>query len=421
MILQVWRLSENSGDDNLGLACTEQGLVLGRTPLIERRDGRFVVRERNELEHLLSRAYRTKLNIDRLMPGLATVAAALNANDQALARIAAVHLRVPDLPDQAARDEIESADALIKYAGNQGGGSVWNSALHPRDIFKASPDDPKHPGWPAGTEGGRGGQFRPKDGSDVVIAQDIKERIRRIEARQALRTEALAVLRLAAELAVDAVPGIGLAADAATLIDMANTIAELKKLKIDADAAIEFVRYGPYSLEELQVSSNYEEFSSYGDFIKDAAHIALIVKRFGRAGSGNQYHHIVTQGGANTKIPPEQLQNTDNVIPLPTLLHEAVNGEYSRHRQGTNMTEYQWLQTQPYDVQREEGLEISAEIAYLEVGNPGTWTSRRLPWKLMTPSFNWEQNWTRGWIIISRRFHQWTVSHSLRRCSPESK
>jgi hypothetical protein len=79
MIPKIWRLSENSGDDNLGLACTEQGLVLGRTALIEHRDGRFVVRERNELEHLLSRAYRTRLNLDRLMPGLETVAAALNA------------------------------------------------------------------------------------------------------------------------------------------------------------------------------------------------------------------------------------------------------------------------------------------------------------------------------------------------------
>lgn len=366
MILKIWRLSENSGDENLGLACTEQGLLLGRTPLIERRDGRFVVRERNELEHLLSRAYRTTLNVDRLMPGLATVATALNANDQGLARIAAVHLRVPDLPDQGARDEMESADVLIKYARNEGGGSVWNSALHSREIFKASPDDPKHPGWPAGTEGGRGGQFRPKDGSEAVVAQDVIERIRRIKARRALRTEALAVLRLAAELAVDAVPGIGLAADAATLIDMANTIAELKKLKIDADAAIEFVKHGPYSLDELQVSSNYEEFSNYGDFIKDAAYIALIVKRFGGAGSGNQYHHIVTQGGANTKIPPEQLQNTDNVIPLPTLLHEAVNAEYSSRWKDTNMTRYEWLQTRPYDVQREEGLKILRELHILK-------------------------------------------------------
>jgi hypothetical protein len=28
---------------------------------------------------------------------------------------------------------------------------------------KASPDDAEHPGWPAGTPGGRGGKFRPKD------------------------------------------------------------------------------------------------------------------------------------------------------------------------------------------------------------------------------------------------------------------
>jgi|GEM_PF-3734758 len=104
----------------------------------------------------------------------------------------------------------------------------------------------------------------------------------------------------------------------------------------------------------------------YGDFIKDAAYLALLVKRFGGAGSGNQYHHIVTQGGANNKIPAERLQNTDNIIPLPTLLHEAVNGEYSKLRQGTNMTEYQWLQTQPYDVQREEGLKILRRLHILK-------------------------------------------------------
>ena len=140
MIHKVWRLSENSGDDNLGLTCTEQGLVLGRTTLIERRAAIFVVRKQSELEHLLGCAFRTKLNVDRLMPGLATVAAALNANDQALARIAAVHLRVPDLPDQTARDAMEEADVLIKSAD-------WNPALHPRA------GTPPNPGWFAPTDG----------------------------------------------------------------------------------------------------------------------------------------------------------------------------------------------------------------------------------------------------------------------------
>ena len=55
MIHHLWRLSDGS-DDSLGLACTERGLILGRTPLIERRDGRFVPRERGEIERLLARA-----------------------------------------------------------------------------------------------------------------------------------------------------------------------------------------------------------------------------------------------------------------------------------------------------------------------------------------------------------------------------
>ena len=56
------------------------------------------------------------------MAGLTTLASALNANDPGLARIAAVHLRIPDLPSLTARDEMEAADILIKSAD-------WNPAL----------------------------------------------------------------------------------------------------------------------------------------------------------------------------------------------------------------------------------------------------------------------------------------------------
>jgi hypothetical protein len=146
MIPKIRRLSENTGDDNLGLACTEQGLVLGRTLLIERRDGRFVVRERGELECLFSLAYGREATVQRLMPGLATVASALNANDQGLARIAAVHLRIPDLPDRTARDAMEAADVLIKSVD-------WNPALHPRA------GTPPNPGWFAPTDGAGGESF----------------------------------------------------------------------------------------------------------------------------------------------------------------------------------------------------------------------------------------------------------------------
>jgi hypothetical protein len=145
-IHQFWRFSE-PGPDNLGLACTDDGLLLGQTPLIERRDGRFVVRQPNEIERLLKRAYHGEPAVDRLMPGLATVASALNANDPCLARIAAVHLKIPDLPSSAARDALEAEDSLIKYARDEGSGTDWNPALHPRA------GTPPNPGWFAPTDG----------------------------------------------------------------------------------------------------------------------------------------------------------------------------------------------------------------------------------------------------------------------------
>lgn len=92
-----------------------------------------MVRERGEIEQLLSRAYDKNFSAERLMPGLTTVATALNNNDEALARIAAVHLRLPDLPDRVARNDMMALDVLIKYARDEGSGnSNWNPALHPR-------------------------------------------------------------------------------------------------------------------------------------------------------------------------------------------------------------------------------------------------------------------------------------------------
>jgi hypothetical protein len=115
MLHHIWRLRE-AGEDNLGLACSEEGLVLGRTSLIAQRDGRFFMRDARDIQRLLCRAYCTDIDASSLVGGLATVAAALNANDLLLARIAAVHLRIPDLPDKAACERMEAEDRLIKYA-----------------------------------------------------------------------------------------------------------------------------------------------------------------------------------------------------------------------------------------------------------------------------------------------------------------
>jgi hypothetical protein len=294
------------------------------------------------------------------MPGLVVVAHALNADDSCMARIAAVHLKIPALPNIDARERIEAEDYLIKAAGAK-------LARPAQGLDKASPDDPKHPGWPAGTPGGRGGKFRPKDGSGFEISLEVKLRIIRLAARRALRLASGALLRLSVEGAANLVPGLDVVADAAAALDIANTVSEYWKLTVDATAAFDFASKGPYSLDELQMLSNgYKEFASYSDFIKGELTLDTISKMYGNAGDGYQYHHIVTQGGVNAaSIPAEQLQNTDNIIRLPTLLHEAVNAYYSSGKDGTTMTMYEWLQTQPYEVQREEGLKILRQLHIL--------------------------------------------------------
>jgi hypothetical protein len=141
MIYPKWRLSEYT-PDNLGLAFTDEGLLLGHTALIERCDGRFVVRDPDEIARLIKYSFPNGVAVERLMPGLATVARALNANDQALARIAAVHLKLPDLPSLTKRNAMVAEDALIKYERD------WNPALHPRT------GTPPNPGWFAPVDGG---------------------------------------------------------------------------------------------------------------------------------------------------------------------------------------------------------------------------------------------------------------------------
>jgi hypothetical protein len=163
----MWRLSE-AGPQNLGLACTNDGLLLAGTFLIERRDGRFVVRAPTEIERLLKCAYDREPQLDRLMSGLARIASALNADDQCLARIAAVQLRMPDLASPAVREAIAAEDALIKYARDEGGGTDWNPVLHPRT------GTPPNPGWIATTGG--------TDASPRVRSADNQENLHRTDA-----------------------------------------------------------------------------------------------------------------------------------------------------------------------------------------------------------------------------------------------
>jgi hypothetical protein len=73
------------------------------------------------------------------------------------------------------------------------------------------------------------------------------------------------------------------------------------------------------------------------------------------------------RGLNETNIPQELLQNTDNIVVLPTLLHQMVSDEYlGPASDNSGRTLYDWLQTQPYEVQREMGLSILRDLGILK-------------------------------------------------------
>jgi hypothetical protein len=309
-----------------------------------------------------------------------------------------------------------------------------------KQMAKASDEDPVHPGWPARTPGGVGGRFRPKDedaattdnaeaapkrqpsaqdeggptaqallgaspgetasavgtsptseapvpseaslaGQAAVerAAKDAGEAaVNRVAMRQEIRALAIEILTASVEGAVAPIPVLGEAAIVLTLMEMAETAAELRRLKIDAQAAIDFIEKGPYRLEDLQVSPDNEAFSSYREFYKGFLEQQDLEKRFGRAGDGLEYHHVVEQGGANaTAIPAKKLQSTENIVPLPTLLHQVVSAEYSKMSvERPDLTVRQWMQTLSYERQREEGLKILQRLGIIRLERSG-WPSNR--------------------------------------------
>jgi hypothetical protein len=224
---------------------------------------------------------------------------------------------------------------------------------------KASADDPVHPGWPAGTPGGLGGKFRPKDAGEKAV--------KRQALRRAIRALLLQAATLPPEIAANLLPVLGAAADIAMVAQLAKTSLEFHQLDIDTKAAFDFLASGPYSLRDLRVTDQSEAFSSYDAFYKALSIEEYLLKRFGRAGDGYQYHHIVEQGGANANnFSAQELQNTDNIIRIPTLLHEAINSEYSTGSKMSPGSLRRQLETITFSRQFTAGLEIMQKLGIIK-------------------------------------------------------
>jgi hypothetical protein len=182
------------------LTLCDQGVVLGCgtviAPLIELQGGRFGLKVEGRAEEILAllSVARGAPTPTQVLDRLNGVSQALQRGDKALAEIGLALIGQPALPGRAA------AVALAKTA------AALQAGIDPRilriaaPLEKASPDDPKHPGWPKGDPDGRGGQFRPKTPDDYpsspsdgkprsggqmteALAQGIKSAVRGLLAR----------------------------------------------------------------------------------------------------------------------------------------------------------------------------------------------------------------------------------------------
>lgn len=345
-LIEDWRRASERGIER-HLTVTKEGIVLGAGTVIAKRrndaemaceiDGR-----EEEILALIGAAYGQSIS-PGLISHLRRADRAYRGGDPVTAQIHIAFTGLGGLEDEKlASFRLFLADRLLRsQLGAEDLLAALSDDASPSDeLRKASPNDPKHPGWPAGTAGGLGGKFRPKDGTEAVIPEEDKQRIESLAARRAIREDIRSLLRIGAEAALNFIPGIGEVSDVAILGELLRRAGQNRQLRIDTQAAFDFYKTGPHTLAELNAAADAASEPGYDD------------------------HHIVTQGGKNGQnIPQELLQSPENIVRIPTILHEGINAEYFKASEvDPSMTVYQWLQTQPFDVQYEEGIKIMQKL-----------------------------------------------------------
>ena len=158
------------------------------------------------------------------------------------------------------------------------------------------------------------------------------------------------------------IPGLDAVATAATLADDLAALNDIATEIKGADVAIAFAEKGPVDLENLMVSTEGQNFSSFDAFKKIG-----IEKFFGDAGDGLDYHHIVEQGPNAGIISETSLQSADNIVKIPRLLHEEINSYYNTKIDmgGSLVTPRNYLKGKSFAEQRDFGLSALRYVGIL--------------------------------------------------------
>ena len=163
-----------------GLSCDEDGVFLAGDVPLNYRDSMapphssYTLRPRPELECLLAAGYSDHRDFSTQIAGLQLVARFMNAEKWASAKIAAVHLRLPEIKDDLALAKLLATEA--RYLAKSCSSCAQNSDRKRRAAFKR--DVSGEPRVPAGErDGGEwtsdGGYERQLSNPLVVPAQAI--------------------------------------------------------------------------------------------------------------------------------------------------------------------------------------------------------------------------------------------------------
>jgi hypothetical protein len=336
---RLWPRRPRNGSLPLGLSCDSEGLLLaGNCRLIAAAltpEGHMFYRSRppEEINAVLSAGYGVAVDIADAYPRIERLAQHMSRGEWTRATVAALNLRLPELPDQAAARRVLAADQFLKVA--------WNSDLHPR--------------WPAHSEDSQGGRFRSDDGSDglLVPASDETEGkgpkppIELPANRQPTKSELNRYGREQSAATKPQVMGgvktraqaIGQFMDATGLTD-----------KIGGELAEIFFRFktrfdDPKTLDELQARARGTKVDRLG----------------------YENHHIVEVTPNDGKIPDELLQGRDNIVSIPYYLHRDISDFYSRkNKDYDNKTPRDWLRGKSFEEQYQEGLKIMRQFGALK-------------------------------------------------------
>jgi hypothetical protein len=162
-------LSDTPGS---GVFCGADGLFVGGVPLLEQTHSgggleQWQSRPVSELNRDLGKRYGLPIEFNTKLGGLAAVARALERGDLIHARIATLHLRIPDPPAPG-----KSGCNAIEITGLARQLCASSMLKMPSDPTKWDPT--KHPRWPAGSPDSIGGEFAPggSAGSDSLSGQE---------------------------------------------------------------------------------------------------------------------------------------------------------------------------------------------------------------------------------------------------------